>query len=147
MRVAQVIGKLANGGVEAVVNNYYRHTDTERFQFDYFKGNGFCAQDVVSAMPVPQVDGRNMYRFCFPQEVYTVRFDPVEGTGCLLTRFEARSHILPERWLSNGIQTSRAIVFRDEDPQIRIDFDEGIRELIVYAGVERINLGKGEEPA
>lgn len=36
MRVAQVIGKLANGGVEAVVNNYYQHTDTERFQFDYY---------------------------------------------------------------------------------------------------------------
>ena len=36
MRVAQVIGKLADGGVEAVVNNYYRHTDASRFQFDYF---------------------------------------------------------------------------------------------------------------
>ena len=35
MRVAQVIGKLADGGVEAVVNNYYRYTDTSRIQFDY----------------------------------------------------------------------------------------------------------------
>lgn len=113
----------------------------------YDKGTGFCAKDVVSAEPVPQVDGRNMYRFRFPQEVNMVRFDPVEGTGCLLTQFEARSHILPKQWISNGIQTSRAIVFSDEDPQIRIDFDEGIRELIVYAGVERINLRKSEEPA
>lgn len=36
MRVAQVIGKLAAAGVEAVVNNYYRAIDATRFQFDYF---------------------------------------------------------------------------------------------------------------
>lgn len=36
IRVAQVIGKLADGGVEAVVNNYYRHTDTDHIQFDYY---------------------------------------------------------------------------------------------------------------
>lgn len=35
MRVAQVIGRLASAGVEAVVNNYYRFMDTERIQFDY----------------------------------------------------------------------------------------------------------------
>lgn len=33
--VAQVIGKLASAGVEAVVNNYYRFIDTQRVQFDY----------------------------------------------------------------------------------------------------------------
>ena len=36
MRVAQVIGKLADGGVEAVVNNYYRHTDTNHIRFDFY---------------------------------------------------------------------------------------------------------------
>ena len=36
MRVAQVIGKLAAAGVEAVVNNYYCSMNTERIQFDYF---------------------------------------------------------------------------------------------------------------
>lgn len=35
MRVAQVIGRLASAGVEAVVNNYYRFMDTEQIQFDY----------------------------------------------------------------------------------------------------------------
>lgn len=33
MRVAQVIGKLAAAGVEAVVNNYYCSMNTERIQF------------------------------------------------------------------------------------------------------------------
>ena len=36
MRIAQVIGKLAFAGVEAVVNNYCRHIDHDRFQFDYY---------------------------------------------------------------------------------------------------------------
>ena len=36
MRVAQVVGKLAAGGVEAVVNTYYRRLDHTRIQFDYF---------------------------------------------------------------------------------------------------------------
>lgn len=35
VRIAQVIGKLSTGGVEAVVTNYYRAIDTARFQFDY----------------------------------------------------------------------------------------------------------------
>lgn len=35
MRVAQVIGRLASAGVEAVVNNYYRFIDTQQIQFDY----------------------------------------------------------------------------------------------------------------
>lgn len=33
--MAQVIGRLASAGVEAVVNNYYRLIDTQQIQFDY----------------------------------------------------------------------------------------------------------------
>ena len=35
MRVAQVVGKMNNAGVEAVVMNYYRHIDRSRIQFDF----------------------------------------------------------------------------------------------------------------
>lgn len=35
IRVAQVMGKMLGGGVEAVVMNYYRHIDRERVQFDF----------------------------------------------------------------------------------------------------------------
>ena len=35
MRIAQVVGKLNSAGVEAVVNNYYRHINHDSFQFDY----------------------------------------------------------------------------------------------------------------
>ena len=35
IRVAQVVGKMVNGGVEAVVINYYRHIDREKVQFDF----------------------------------------------------------------------------------------------------------------
>ncbi len=36
IRVAHVIGKLNAAGVEAVVNNYYRHMDHSKIQFDYY---------------------------------------------------------------------------------------------------------------
>lgn len=35
IRVAQVMGKMLGGGVEAVVMNYYRHIDREKVQFDF----------------------------------------------------------------------------------------------------------------
>ena len=35
IRVAQVIGKLKAAGVESVINNYYRHIDHNKYQFDY----------------------------------------------------------------------------------------------------------------
>ena len=36
IRVAHVIGRMVNGGVEAVVFNYYRNIDKEKYQFDFF---------------------------------------------------------------------------------------------------------------
>ena len=36
MRVAQIVGKMENGGVEAVVMNYYRHIDRSKVQFDFY---------------------------------------------------------------------------------------------------------------
>lgn len=36
LRVAQVIGKLAAGGVESVVYNYYKHIDKNKVQFDIY---------------------------------------------------------------------------------------------------------------
>ena len=35
IRIAQVVGKMMNGGVEAVVMNYYRHIDRSKLQFDF----------------------------------------------------------------------------------------------------------------
>lgn len=35
VRIAQIIGKLRNGGVEAVVMNYYRNIDHDKIQYDF----------------------------------------------------------------------------------------------------------------
>ncbi|MBS6158502.1 MAG: glycosyltransferase family 1 protein [Collinsella sp.] len=35
IRIAQVVGKMVGGGVEAVVMNYYRHIDRSKVQFDF----------------------------------------------------------------------------------------------------------------
>lgn len=39
IRIAQIIGKWVGGGVEAVVMNYYRHTDRTKIQFDFICDN------------------------------------------------------------------------------------------------------------
>ena len=36
IRIAHIIGKLNAAGVEAVVNNYYKNIDHDKYQFDYF---------------------------------------------------------------------------------------------------------------
>lgn len=36
IRVAQIIGKLNAAGVEAVINNYYKNINREKYQFDFF---------------------------------------------------------------------------------------------------------------
>lgn len=35
VRIAQIVGKMNGGGVEAVVMNYYRHIDRSKVQFDF----------------------------------------------------------------------------------------------------------------
>ncbi|MBE5917754.1 MAG: glycosyltransferase family 1 protein [Pseudobutyrivibrio ruminis] len=43
IRVAHVIGKLNAAGVEAVINNYYRNIDRNKYQFDFFiDSDGEC---------------------------------------------------------------------------------------------------------
>lgn len=46
IRVAQIMGKMENGGVEAVVMNYYRHIDRTKMQFDFIVDNdSSCPQE------------------------------------------------------------------------------------------------------
>ena len=40
IRVAQILNRMDNGGIEAVVLNYYRHIDRKRIQFDFFFDEG-----------------------------------------------------------------------------------------------------------
>lgn len=61
MRVAQVIGKLAAAGVEAVVNNYYCSMNTERIQFDYF-----IDEDSELAPPQEMIDRGRAILSCRP---------------------------------------------------------------------------------
>ena len=100
-------------------------------------GNGFRAQDVAAAEPEEQLDGRSKYVFSFPRRVYSLRFDPLEGGGCLVSDFEIRGEPGPYQWISNGVNTALGIVITDPDPQIKVNFQNGTERLTVYAHVER----------
>ena len=50
IRVAQVVGRMNKGGVEATVMNLFRHTDHDRFKFD------FIVQDDSSYVPREEIE-------------------------------------------------------------------------------------------
>ena len=58
IRVAQIVGRMGGGGVEATVMNYYRHIDRSQVQFD------FVAQTDSTAVPedeIKSLGGRVFY--------------------------------------------------------------------------------------
>lgn len=58
IRVAQIIGKLSAGGVEAVLFNYYRFIDKRKVQFDFF----YDADSTVEPPPYLIDMGARFYR-------------------------------------------------------------------------------------
>lgn len=52
IRIAQVLGSVAEGGVETLVMNYYRNIDREKIQFDFFVENPskIIRSDLIEAM-------------------------------------------------------------------------------------------------
>lgn len=46
IRIAHIMGKMVNGGVESVIMNYYRNIDRTKIQFDFFVDkDGTCPQE------------------------------------------------------------------------------------------------------
>lgn len=52
IRIAQVIGNAANGGVESVISNYYENIDRNKFQFDFFVDgdSGIIRRDKIEGL-------------------------------------------------------------------------------------------------
>lgn len=52
IRVAQIMGKMENGGVEAVTMNYYRHMDRSKVQFDFIvdSDSSFPQEEEIRAL-------------------------------------------------------------------------------------------------
>lgn len=52
IRVAQIVGKMVGGGVEAVVMNYYRHIDRTKVQFDFLvdADSKFVPKDEIESL-------------------------------------------------------------------------------------------------
>ena len=52
MRIAQIMGKMNNGGVEAVIMNYYRNIDRSKVQFDFIvdSDSTFVPRDEIESL-------------------------------------------------------------------------------------------------
>lgn len=60
IRVAQVVGRMMGGGVEATVMNHYRHIDRERVQFDFY------AQSDSTVIPREEIESLGGRVFIIP---------------------------------------------------------------------------------
>lgn len=60
IRVLQIIGIVAGGGVEAVVMNYYEHIDRTKVQFDFIVHN----DNKIDITPKVEAMGGRVYKEC-----------------------------------------------------------------------------------
>lgn len=81
LRVAQVVGKMHGGGVEAVVMNYYRHIDHSKVQFD------FLVDSDSTLVPAKEIE-------CFGGRV--IEIPPYQQLPRYLNELEALFH--SEQW-------------------------------------------------
>ena len=76
IRILQILGIVAGGGVEAVIMNYYRHIDRTRVQFDFIihKDSPVDIKEEVAAMGGRVYEVTPYYRnpIAFTLEIYRI---------------------------------------------------------------------------
>lgn len=78
IRVAHIMGKMAGGGVETVIMNYYRHIDRDRVQFD------FIIDSDSTVVPMEEIEGLGGRLFKVPPYQHLGKYQ--KALGELLVR-------------------------------------------------------------
>ncbi len=84
IRVAQILNRMDNGGIEAVVLNYYRHIDRRRFQFDFFFDEGSSVpyrEEIIELgarlFPIPRYTHQAAYQKILEEALRAGQYDIV----------------------------------------------------------------------
>lgn len=76
IRVLQILGIVANGGVEAVIMSYYRNIDKSKIQFDFVVHNdadeNYIKEILLMGAKVYKVTPYNQNVFKFMYEIYHI---------------------------------------------------------------------------
>lgn len=98
IRIAQIIGEAPNGGVEAVIRNYYEHIDRSKYQFDFYVNN---TSDIIRRDKIEEMGGRifivppykkNIFAFekflynKFKEEKYLIVHSNMNALSCFVLR-------------------------------------------------------------
>lgn len=92
----------------------------------YDTGSGFNEEEVLYCK-TDKVANEFSYEFSLPIETKCIRFDPLEGRGCVLKNLQIVTNngvIAYEN--SNGIDIDEYIVFTNTDPQICVNFNSQV---------------------
>jgi hypothetical protein len=120
------------------INKLKIHVPIDRTCKYYFDtGSGFNEEETIYFQ---YEKGRifNYFKIALPENTKVVRFDPVEGSGCFLqdliikddTGESVNYHIF------NGFKSeNNGIIFTDNDPQILININENVKELMINCSI------------
>ncbi len=82
IRVAQILNRMDNGGIEAVVLNYYRHIDRKKYQFDFFFDEGSSVpyrEEIIELgarlFPIPPYTHQVAYQKILENALRTEQYD------------------------------------------------------------------------
>lgn len=112
--------------------------ETIKSNFYYDKGDGFNAFDVCVEY-TKNIGEKYMYEVEFPSEVRTIRFDPVEDVGCLIKNLTVDSTSNIKQIISNGEELRDGFLIQNDDPQIKIEFENPIKQIRVFCKIETLS--------
>jgi lipopolysaccharide biosynthesis protein/SAM-dependent methyltransferase len=105
-------------------------------------GDGFTEENTLS-LKTDSLKHQVSKRIILPAGVKGIRFDPVDGGGCLLRGFQAKceGHIL-EIESTNGILLANGdYLFQTDDPRVVLGIKEGIASIDLQYSIDTYLLG------
>ena len=113
IRVAQVVGKMVGGGVEAVVMNYYRHIDRSKVQFDFLvdADSTLVPREEIESLGAGSLRFRPISMLLNTSESFSVSLSKRAGRLSTVTSTRFRSFLfVPRRRLASPCVSPIAIL-------------------------------------
>ncbi|MDD2534881.1 MAG: DUF616 domain-containing protein, partial [Eubacteriales bacterium] len=126
-RLADFVPSLASFETPRIFPDIDRSLDQRNLMaakvyFDF--GQGLSESNVLF-VPPSFIKGQNYYCFKLPANVHRIRFDPIEGHSCLISKFNLKinDHLITT-WQHNAQAFNEHLFFSTTDPNFEIFVDQ-----------------------
>ncbi|MBR3275064.1 MAG: glycosyltransferase [Eubacterium sp.] len=113
-----------------------QHSDSA-WKFYFNQGEGYSEDNLLRIKPKRfKDDSILLENVSLPENLITVRVDPIEGHECILRILKIETEKGEPEWKSlNGWNYKDALIFNTDDPQIEIILPEGTKMLRIHADI------------